>query len=128
MIVSPGGPKTVPQFYRQSTDETYGVWVDVRGCAYVTFYLSSNGTTSSGVITIEEAAPEDFTNWAPPSPPNIPWAVDKCAVVTTVNASTISGASQVPVHLSAAAYCFVRARISTAIGGGGTVSAGCVAY
>jgi hypothetical protein len=93
------------------------------GADYVTFYLTSTGTTSSGVISIEEGAPKkiDFPIQVPSE------AVGSHSVITTVNASTFTGDAQVAVHLTVASYLFVRARISTVIGGGGSVSAGCVA-
>ncbi len=126
MHTSVGGPKSVQCFYRQSADETLGQWIDVRGYAHVVFYITGNGTTSSGVITLEEAAPEDFGSST--TPPVFGAATDGYAPITTYNASNVSGGLQGAVHLPVAAYCFVRPRISTVIGGGGTISAGLVAY
>jgi len=122
--VNPGGPIVVQCFYEQSADETYGPWINVVGAASVTFYLTSTGTTSSGVISIEEGAPKKITD-----PLQVPSeAVGSYSAITTVNASTFTGDAQVALHLtSVATYLFVRARISTVIGGGGSVSASCVA-
>ena len=53
--------------------------------------------------------------------------VGNYSAITTENASAFSGGAQIAVHISAAAYYFVRARISTVIGGGGTISVGMVA-
>lgn len=126
MRTSPGGTIRQQQFTAVSADETYGQWVDVSGCAYVVFYLTGAGTLSSGVITFEEAAPVDISVF--PVVPSISQDVSACSSITTTNASTVSAGLQVAVHMPAAAYCYVRARISTAIGGGGTISCGLVAY
>lgn len=127
MNTTPGGTKTVGQFYRQSTDETYGEWVDVRGSQNVCVYLTSFGTTSGGTIAIEEAAPEDVSvNLG--NAPVFGAAVGNYSLITTINASDFTGTKQEAVHLQSRAYYFVRARIATAITGGGSVSAGVVAY
>lgn len=125
MHTSPGGPLSVQCFTQQSTDETLGPWVDVRGKAYVTFYVTGHGTTSSGVVSIEEASP---LNLSAPDAPVVGLATGNYSSVTTKNASDVSGDKQSAVHLTVQGYCFVRARISTEIGGGGTVSVGMVAY
>lgn len=121
MRISPGAPVIAQCFYRQTADETLGPWIPVLGCANVVFYITANGTTSSGVITIEECAPENMANT-----PFIPFGAttDAYSSVTTVNASTVSGDKQVALHITNANYFFLRARISTAIGGGGSISVG----
>lgn len=125
MRVSPGGPVGTTCFASKSADETLGPWIDVRGCAYVTFYVTGTGTISSGVITFEEAAPSD---------PNTSGVVagettGAYSAVTTYSASGVTGGAQAAVHLPAAAYWFVRARISTVLGGSTPlVSVSCVAY
>lgn len=126
MRVSPGGTIRSQQFTAVSADETYGAWIDVSGCAYVTFYVTGVGTTSSGVVTFEECAPTDLS--ITPVVPSSPQDVGGYSSITTLNASTVTAGLQVAVHCPAAAYCFVRARISTVIGGGGTISCGLVAY
>lgn len=128
MRTSPGGPISQQCFYRQSADETLGPWIDVRGCAHVCFYCTSNGTTSSGVISLEHAAPENMGASGLNPPPVFGASTGNYSVVTTQNASGFTGGAQIAVHLPPAAYFFVRARISTVIGGGGTVSVGCEAY
>lgn len=124
--VSGGNVIVSSQLLNQSADETYGPWVNVLGCANVTFYVTATGTTSSGVITFEETAPLDPS--IVPLVPSAPQDVGKYASITTLNASVVSGGDQTAVHCPSAAYCFVRARISTVIGGGGTISVGLVAY
>lgn len=118
MISTPGNALTVQALTAASADETCGPWIDVRGYTHLTFYCASAGTTSSGVISFEEAAPATVT--APAFPAGL--AEGKYSVITTKNASDFSGDAQVAVHLSVASYGWVRARVSTAIGGGGTVS------
>ncbi len=127
MRTTPGGTIRQQQFTAQSADETYGAWVDVSGCAYIVFYVTGVGTTSSGVITFEECAPTDLsvTPVIPSSPQN---GVNGYPAITTFNASNVTAGLQGAVHLPSAAYCFVRARISTVIGGGGSISVGLVAY
>jgi hypothetical protein len=99
-----------------SADETLSQWVDVRGRTALTFYLTSVGTTSGGVVSLEEQMPvgTDTVPGQPYSGTNIS--------ITTVNASTFTGGAQVVSRATIGAYGFVRARISTAISGGGTVS------
>ena len=125
MHTSPGTPISQQCFTDKIDDETLGPWIDVRGKMNVVFYLTSDGTTSSGVISIEEAAPKDLAA----NPVVFGAATGSYSLITTKNASDFTGDAQVAIHLdSDRAYCFVRARISTVIGGGGSVSAGCVAY
>lgn len=121
---SPGVPKTVLCFENQTADETLAQWVDVRGLPNVTFYLTgSNATISSGVITFEEAAPLKIDG------PVYGTSTGEYSVIATQNADTLTDGVQLAVHLpSDRAYYFVRPRISTAIGGGGNVTALLVAY
>lgn len=125
-LSAPGGPITNLQIDAQSDDETLGQWIDVRGCQSLTFYCASTGTTSGGVISFEEQMPLVPTYQGVQTP--FPGATGTFSVITTVNASTFSGDTQVAVHLPSGAYGYVRARISTAISGGGTASVSLVAY
>ncbi len=119
MFTSPGGPKFVVCFTGQSDDETLGPWIDARGYANVTFYTTGIGTTSSGVITFEEC--DSLTATQPSQPYNA--GTGKFSVVDTRNAVDVNGGAQVADHFPPnAAYGFVRGRISTAVGGGGTVT------
>lgn len=98
------------------TAVTAGTSVPVNVSAYNTpvVYLSSTGTTSGGVVTIEEAdydpsAGQIYTGtWAP---------------ITTVNASTFTGGAQAAYHCAVGSYRFLRVRVSSAITGGGTITA-----
>ncbi len=124
MVTSPGGPKAVQLLTAQSADETLSAWIDVRGYTHLVFYCTSTDTTSSGVISFEECAPADFR-----VEPIVPFGATTggYSVITTATASDFTGGAQKAYHVPVGAYCFVRARISTVIGGGGTVSAGLVA-
>lgn len=125
MHTSPGSPIGTTCFVDKSADETLGPWINVYGKQNVTFYITGSGTIASGVITIEEAAPKD-----PNTNPNVVGeATGGYSVVTTYNASGVSGGAQVGVHLTPSAYWFVRARISTVLAGTNPlVSVCCVAY
>ncbi len=112
-FVAPSGVIRVPSLIAAIDDETVGQRVLCTGLNHVTVYITGTDTTSSGVVTIEEADynPEtdlDYTGT---------WSS-----ITTVNASDVSGGVQKAVHLPVSEYAFVRTRISTAIGGGGSVS------
>lgn len=91
----------------QSTPVLMG---DVR--AWV-MYFQSNGVTSGGMLTIEEA---DYDDQAGP-----PYAGTWSKIVD-VDPSKFSGGAQLAVHSQYTAYGFVRVRVSTPIAGGGTVT------
>ena len=78
-----------------------------------TLYLRSLGTTSSGTIVIEEAS------W---DPSEMPYG-GTWSAVTTINASSFTGSAQLAYHFpSPTPYHYVRVRIGTSIGGGGSVA------
>lgn len=97
-------------------DETFGVPVNCAGYPYLTAYITGNGTTSSGVITFEEA------DWDPSVASQIYSVAGGWSSITTVNASDVTGGLQKAVHFPVGAYAFIRPRISTVIGGGGSVT------
>lgn len=99
-----------------SADETTSPWVNVQGRTNVTFFVSGLGTTSGGVITFEETRKRADGSYVATS-----------SVLTTVNASTVTAGVEQAVHVSGAAFSHVRARVSTAISGGGTISVSLVA-
>lgn len=111
------GPRRITVLPAAATDETLGLATLSPGYALNTFVIESYGVTSSGVITIEEAswgiADNDYSgSWS---------------AITTVNASDVNtgsatGTAQKFVHVSSTANAYVRPRISTAIGGGGTIT------
>lgn len=84
-----------------------GTAVDVSKAYAVTIYCDGTGTVSGGVITIEESRDTAYAGT---------WSS-----VTTITASTLSGGADVAIHLSGI-YVAVRARISSNITGGGTVT------
>lgn len=92
--------------------------VDVRAYTHLTAYVKGTGTTSSGTVVIETA---DY------DPKAEPVYSGTWSELTTVNASDVSGGAVKAVSFTARAYCMVRHRIGTSIGGGGTVSTTLVA-
>ncbi len=79
----------------------------------ISIYLRSIGTTSSGTVLIEEA------DWGPLEQVySGTWSQ-----IQSIAASTFSGGAQVALHITASSYGWVRVRISSAITGGGTITA-----
>lgn len=114
---SPAGPLRVVLLDHQIDDETTSQPCAVHPYQALTVYVKGYGTTSSGVITIEEA---DFD----PATEGIysgTWSS-----IATVNASDVTGGKQLAYHIGGPgglfSYSYVRTRISTVIGGGGSVS------
>lgn len=114
MFTAPGGAHRAALLTDAVTDETLGTRVYCAGSQNIVIYISGSGTTSSGVITIEEA------DWDPSTAQDY---TGTWSTIQTVNASDVSGGAQKAIHLSQGCYAWVRARVSTVIGGGGTVSA-----
>ncbi len=96
-----------------TVDETTSLYIPCGQSQSVAFVVIGNGTTSSGVVTLEEAY------WDPrvQMPYNGSWSV-----IANVNASDVTGTAQKFVHVDPNAFKFLRARISTVIGGGGGIS------
>jgi hypothetical protein len=105
----------VPLLSAQTADETTSDPVDCTPYGAVSVYVIGTGTTSSGVVTIEEADMNPAHLAADPY-------TGTWSEIATVNASDVSGSKQKAVHLPRGAYAFVRTRISTVIGGGGSIS------
>lgn len=117
---SPGkGPIDLIVISAASADETQGQPIQVTGRDHVTFYVQGSADTiSSGVLTLEEAAYD-------PSKENAyggTWSS-----ITTMNAADVTGGAQKAIHLTVASYGWIRARITTAVGGGGTLTVRMVA-
>ena len=107
----------------QTVDETTSKPVDCRGRTHVTVYLSGAGTTSSGVISIEESMPAGTPGGQVPAQSySGTWSL-----ISAVNASTVTGGAMAAQHLTISSYGWIRVRITTVIGGGGSISAGLVA-
>lgn len=84
-----------------------GTAVNLQLAVSSTIYCEGTGTTSGGVITIEEA--RDVAT------------AGTWSSLTTINASSITAGANIAVHLSGV-YLAVRARISSTITGGGTIT------
>lgn len=98
-----------------SADEAQGPPLDLRGYRGGLVTITGTGTTSSGVVTLEEAS---YNPWKEPIYGGT-WSA-----ITTVNATDVTGGAQKVVHLTANQLPeFLRVRVSTAIGGGGSIEA-----
>ncbi len=105
-------PLQVVSITAASADETVGKAVNCAEMGMVAVAVQGDGTTSSGVVTIEEAV---YGN-------GVPQYTGTWSVITTVNASDVTGGAQSVIHLQRAAFSHIRTRISTVIGGGGTIT------
>ena len=102
-------PFVSPLFTGETATTVAGV-VNVSPNSSVTVWITGTGTTSSGVVTLEEAADPGYAGT---------WSS-----ITTVNASDVTGGATKAIHLPAfATPYYLRVRISTTIGGGGTIAA-----
>ena len=111
MNTSPGAPLTTTMLSAVSADETVSRPIDVRGYTHIAVYVIANGTVSSGAVIVNEACIDPDTD----QPYSGTWKAVGSAV--TPATGTIE-----PIHLAVAGYSHVQARVSTAIGGGGTVT------
>lgn len=95
---------------RQTVDETTSVPFQVMGSGKrdLTFTFTSEGTTSSGNILLEESDLPSYTGT---------WSQ-----LMTKTAASFTGDVKVCEHIEIGAGLWVRARINTVIGGGGTVT------
>lgn len=101
---------------QQTADETTSQPVDVSGFSSIVFYLmGQGGTISSGSITYEEATTD-------PAHSEQTYGGTWSIIGTAVNATDVTGDKSKATHPARGAYHVVRARIDTAIGGGGNVS------
>lgn len=106
--LSPSGPQLL--LNAQTVDETSGIFYIGGLCDYLTVVIQQNGVTSSGIVTVEEAYyPVVDTPYT-----------GQWSLLTTVDVSTLTGQSH--IHFEGSFWA-VRVRISTVIGGGGTVTA-----
>jgi len=80
-----------------------------------TFYVIGTGTVSGGTVLIEEADANPETG---PGGYSGTWSL-----VYTVTASDVSGGKQKAIHLTGPnSYGYLRARVSSDITGGGTIT------
>ena len=96
-------------------DETTSLPVDVRGLKAIALYLMGHGTTSGGTITYEESTDDPTTS---DTIYGGTWSI----IGSANNASDVTAGKQKATHLTVGAYHRVRARISDAITGGGSIS------
>lgn len=87
--------------------------IDMSLHGIIAIYLASLGTTSGGTILIEEA---DYT-------PGTQVYAGTWSQIASILASSFTGGAQIAYHITDCAYGFVRVRISSAITGGGTITA-----
>lgn len=106
---------------RKADDETTSLPIDVTGLSKIVFYLQGNGTTSGGTITYEESTTNPTTSEGYYGGT---WSI----IGSANNASDVTGDKQKATHVTVGAYHLVRARISDAITGGGTVTVVLVAF
>lgn len=97
-----------------TVDETASAWFFPDQHMASAIVVIGNGTTSSGVLTYEEAY------WNPRT--QMPYSGTPSAIIT-VNASDVTGNAQKVIHVAPNALFAQRVRITTVIGGGGGISA-----
>lgn len=103
------GPFRSVLLTNQTVDETTSTAIDCSGASSLVFYLTGVGTTSSGVVTYEESDSGTYGGT---------WSE-----IAAVNASDVTGGKTKATHTTAPqSFGWVRARISTVIGGGGDIS------
>ncbi len=109
-LLTPTGPFA---FHTATTTGDGGILIARGECERLTIVLQSNGTTSGGTVTVEEAYFD----------PNVTgtytgtWSV----IGSAVSASTFTGGAQSVVHI-VGSFWAVRVRISSNITGGGSVT------
>lgn len=109
------GPIRIVLLKQQTADELASEAIDVSELTNLTMYLIGHGVTSGGAVTFEEATDDPTTS-------NGIFGGTWSGIGSAVNASDVDGGKQKATHLTVGAYSRVRARISTAISGGGSIS------
>jgi hypothetical protein len=108
--------KAAPTYLVTGVTTGQSIPIDCHAHGILTIYLRSLGTTSGGTVLIEEA------DWGPYEQPySGTWSQ-----VQSIAASTFTGGQQIAIHISDAAYAWLRVRISSTITGGGTMTAALV--
>lgn len=111
---SPGhGQKSITLFENVTADETQSQQFDVRGYEFIKLYVKATGTVSSGVLVLEDFPSGNLYGTGAP------------VAGTPLDFSSVSLTNGVyyTVMFYEAAYGYVKAHITTAIGGGGSISA-----
>jgi hypothetical protein len=86
-----------------------GSAMSINRLANVTVHVTGAGVISGGTVKVEEAETEDYAGT---------WNE-----IETIDATLLNGGAMKTVRCVGGIYGFVRARISSAIIGGGTISA-----
>ena len=111
------GPARAVLFTKQTAIGSENTPFDASSYTNLTFYLIGYGTISGGAIVLEEC---DYDG-AEDAPYGATWSL-----IDTLTASDVTGNQQLAYHVGgpggAFAFGFVRARITSTITGGGTVS------
>ena len=101
---------------------TPAIPVNIRPFQAVTVYVIGTGTISDGVLTLEEAT-YDFDQDGT--------YAGTWSAIDTVDCTSVSGGAQFAYHVGGPgglfAFDWIRARITTAVSGGGAISAVLVA-
>lgn len=117
---------TVPVAYvkllSDATTGTGGVLLLKGQNARVTVAFQGSGTITTGAIIIEEAFYEDLPSNGGVGAVAGPQPTGTWSAIQTVTGTAMTTGAQQVVHVTASAWA-IRTRISTAIGGGGSVSA-----
>lgn len=102
---------SIYKLLNDSTDaNTTSTAIDVLDATSMTLLVEAGANVSSGVVTLEGAATSDYSGtWA-----SITTATTNAASKTFIATTDVGDTASVPVP-------YVRARISTVIGGGGSV-------
>lgn len=83
--------------------------IDVRGFQQLAVYLSGTGTVSGGTLAITEAPTPNYAGT---------WST----ISVTLTPSGVTGTKTQALALPSAAYAFIRAELTGAITGGGSIN------
>lgn len=108
----PRGPKRIVALQAKIDDETFSQPIDVIGYTHIVAYIIANGVVSSGAVTYLEGLIDPDTDQ--------PFAGTWATIGSAVTAPTTG--LMAATHFTVGAYSHIQARISTAIGGGGSVT------
>lgn len=99
-----------------------GVFLPRGAIARLTVVIQSSGTTSTGAISIEEAFYEDQpSNGGIGASAGVQYA-GAWSVIQSIDMAPLTGGDQQIVHVQGSVWA-LRCRITTAVGGGGSVTA-----
>ncbi len=108
----PRAPKRIVALSAKADDETFSQQIDVTGYTHIVAYMIANGTVTSGAVTFLEGCIDPDTDQ--------PYSGTWVTIGSAVTAPTTGIATA--THFTVGAYSHLQVRISTAIGGGGSVT------